>query len=192
MIATVLSQHTSDKNSDRAYHQLKKEYPEWEEVRKSKIQRLEKTIRSGGLARIKSIRIQEILNEIKKRNGKLTLDFLSGHPVSKARKYLESLPGVGPKTASCVLLFSLGKPVLPVDTHVHRVSRRLGLIGNKVSAEKAQVLLESMIPVKERYAFHMALIRHGRTICKSYRPLCRDCFLLTECPSGLRIEGDGD
>ena len=163
---------------------MKKKYPTWDKVQKAKVSQVAGAIRSGGLARIKAKRIQTILNQIKEKYGKLNLDFLAQWQISKARKELESLPGVGPKTASCVLLFSLGKPVLPVDTHVHRLSQRLGFIGKKVNADKAQEILEELIEPKERYAFHISLIQHGRQVCKSFKPHCAGCVILEYCPYG--------
>jgi endonuclease-3 len=139
-------------------------------------------IRSGGLADIKAPRIKGVLASIRQDRGELSLDFLADLPLEEARSYLTSLNGVGPKTAACVLLFALGMPALPVDTHVHRVSRRLGLIGPKVAAEPAHQLLERMMPPAEMFDAHMLLIRHGRVLCKALRPRCGDCPLADVCP----------
>jgi len=141
-------------------------------------------IRIGGLANIKASRIQQILTQILEDWGELSLDTLRKLSVDKAYEYLEGLPGVGPKTAACVLLFALRMPALPVDTHVLRVSRRLGLVLPRVGAEKAQKLLESLLPPELYYPFHLNFIQHGRTLCKARRPQCQACPLLIRCNDG--------
>ena len=143
LIATVLSQHTSDTNTARAFRSLKAAFPDWEAVRVAATPAVADAIRSGGLAQIKAPRIQAILDAILAERGALNLDHLDDLPLPEAKRWLLKLNGVGPKTAACVLLFSLGKPALPVDTHVHRVAKRIGLIGPKVSAEAAHEALES-------------------------------------------------
>ncbi len=190
LIQTILSQNTSDANSDRAYASLRRAFPTWEDVRAADTDALAESIRVGGLGRIKAPRIQQILVHLERERGGATLDFLDEMPVNQARSYLLSLPGVGPKTAACVLLFSLHKPALPVDTHVYRVSQRLGLIGEKVNAEQAHTLLEALIPPDLYYPFHLLLIQHGRTLCSAQRPKCDACPLADLCPylSELRVE----
>ncbi len=183
LIRTILSQNTSDYNSHRAFASLKSSFGSWERIARASLPRISEAIRSGGLADIKAIYIRQTLREIKRRNGNLELDFLKQFSIDEARNWLMQLPGVGMKTASCVLLFSLGKPALPVDTHVSRVSKRLGLIDQKTSNDKAHKILESIVPEDSTYAFHVLLIEHGRKTCKSQRPLCRQCVLRKICPS---------
>ena len=183
LIATILSQNTSDVNSGRAFASLVDTFGRWEEVVRADVAEIAAAIRSGGLSQIKAARIKEILRLIWEERGLLDLTFLDSQPISEARAWLRKLPGVGPKTAGCVLLFSLGKPVLPVDTHVYRVARRLGLIANSVSMEQAHELLEAMVPPDDIYLFHMNLVEHGRRVCRSGRPRCAECVLREVCPS---------
>ncbi|HAZ31450.1 MAG TPA: Fe-S cluster assembly protein HesB [Dehalococcoidia bacterium] len=183
LIATILSQNTSDVNSGRAFASLVDTFGNCEEVARADVAEIAAAIRSGGLSQIKAARIKEILRLIWEERGSLDLTFLDGVPISEARAWLRELPGVGPKTAGCVLLFSLGKPVLPVDTHVYRVARRLGLIANSVSMEQAHELLEAMVPPDDIYLFHMNLVEHGRRVCRSQRPRCAECVLRQICPS---------
>jgi endonuclease-3 len=181
LIGTILSQNTSDVNSGRAYAQLRAVYPTWEEVLDTSDDELYEAIKLAGLGRIKAPRIKNTLREILKRRGELSLDFLEDLPLEQSKRWLTSLDGIGPKTAACVLLFALGKPALPVDTHVHRVSRRLGLIGPKVSADAAHTLLEAALPPEHVYEFHIDMIRHGRRICHAQRPECAKCVLRDQC-----------
>ncbi len=185
LIFTVLSQHTSDINSYRAFATLRETFPTWEDVLDADVDHLAESIRMGGLARIKAPRLQEILKAIWARNGSWDISFLAEMPLSEAKTWLLELPGVGPKTAGCVLLFSLGRPAMVVDTHVHRVARRLNLIGAKASADEAHDILEEKIPPEEILGAHVYLIRHGREVCKAQRPLCGECILEDECPSSL-------
>jgi endonuclease III len=187
LITTMLSQHTSDVNSARAFAALLQRFGSLDAVRRAAVEEIEAAIRSGGLARTKAPRIKRVLEQLHSERGRLDLDFLGELPVSEARRYLTSLGGVGPKTAACVLLFALGKPAIPVDTHVHRVSRRLGLIGPRASAQQAQLLLEAIVPPDQAYNFHVNLIRHGRRTCRAQRPLCTACPLEDICPKvGVR------
>ncbi|MBI4299697.1 MAG: endonuclease III [Chloroflexi bacterium] len=165
LIQTVLSQNTSDVNSGRAFACLKATFPTWEAVANADTQKLAAAIQTGGLGRIKAPRIQAILRSLEEQRGSFDLSFLRETPLAEAKKWLRSLPGVGPKTAACVLLFSLGLPALPVDTHVYRVARRLGLIPQKASPDAAHDILESIVPAKDIYRFHMGLIAHGRQVC---------------------------
>lgn len=183
LIGTVLSQHTSDVNSERAYTQLVERFPTWEAVRDAPVDAVAEAIRPGGLARLKAERIQRILRILTERvrGEALTLDDVRDLPLEDALSYLESLPGVGPKTAACVLLFSLGRPAFPVDTHVWRVTKRLGLIGPKVTADAAHAILSKLIPPDWRHTMHVDLIRHGRQICHAQRPACERCSLRAEC-----------
>jgi len=182
LIATILSQNTSDVNSDRAYAALRRKYPSWEDVLEADPRELAESIRSGGLANLKTQRIQSILQTIQARYGSLTLDFLQTLPMPAARASLAEFAGVGPKTIACVLLFACGQPALPVDTHIFRVTTRLGLLPSKCSAEKAHAVLEPQIPPPKVYSAHVNLIRHGRQVCKAQRPNCQHCCLRTLCP----------
>lgn len=185
LIGTVLSQHTSDTNSDAAFQSLRRRFPTWRACMSAPPSELEQAIRCGGLARQKTRSIQAILKTIKADRGNLSLDFMARWPLDKAREYLLSLPGVGPKTAACVLLFNLGKPALPVDTHVHRLARRLGLVPNGCSAEQAHGLLEPMCPKRLVYSFPVLLIHHGRRICRARTPQCEECPLASMCPAAF-------
>ncbi|MEJ5252839.1 MAG: endonuclease III [Chthonomonadetes bacterium] len=182
LIACILSQHTSDTNSHRAYLQLRERFPSWQAVMDAPVGEVEEAIRPGGLASSKAPRIQAVLRAIAEHNGgKIDLDFLYQMDTESARRYLLSLPGVGPKTAAIVLCFSLGRPVIPVDTHVFRVSWRLGFFERRVGEAKAHDLLQNIVPEEDIYAFHVHLIRHGRTICKAQRPRCDQCPLADLC-----------
>jgi endonuclease-3 len=186
LIGTILSQNTSDVNSHAAFEALRGRFGDWDAVRRARVGTIAKVIRKGGLAQQKAPRIKAILEEIKRRHGRLSLDFLCAMPTDEAIEYLSGFPGVGPKTVACVLLFACGKPVLPVDTHVHRVSRRLGLIGEKTSAEKAHRELAELVPDERVLEFHIQLIRHGRRMCSARNPDCSECVLLDGCPEGRR------
>jgi endonuclease-3 len=182
LVATILSQNTSDVNSDRAYAALRAAYPTWDEVLHTSPDDLANVIRSGGLATLKSRRIQEILHTIKRRHGHLSLDFLMEMPMPAARAFLAEFAGVGPKTIACVLLFACGHPAFPVDTHIYRVTTRLRLLPDGCTAERAHVVLEPLIPPAQVYHAHVNLIRHGRTVCKARLPDCHQCCLRAWCP----------
>lgn len=189
LILTILSQNTSDHNSRRAYSSLIETFGDWRAVAEGNVEDIARAIQTGGLAQIKAARIKLILGQILSQRGSLDLDFLAELPVAEARDWLQSLPGVGPKTAACVLLFSLGKPVLPVDTHVHRVAKRLGLIDSKTSAENAHEVLGALVPAEYVYRFHIHMIEHGRKVCRAQNPRCDQCVLLQICPAGRTILG---
>jgi len=182
LIGTILSQNTSDANSGRAFASLKASFDSWEAVASVPAERIAEVIKCGGLSQIKAARIKQVLKQIESEKGRITLDFLKSKTMTEAEDYLMRLPGVGHKTASCVLLFSLGKPSLPVDTHVFRVAKRLGLIGSKVSIEKAPGLLQKQIPPSRVYQFHVHMIEHGRRICRARQPRCSKCILRGVCP----------
>jgi endonuclease-3 len=187
LIWTVLSQHTSDRNAERAFHELEAAFPGgWHELVDAPTVGVADAIRSGGLANSKAPRIQAILREVREREGDFDLDRLRDLPDEDARAYLMSLPGIGPKTAAVVMSFALGRDTLPVDTHVHRVSRRLGLIPSKASAERADRILHELVPAGLRTPLHVALIRLGREICKAPTPRCRQCPLKDLCPTAPR------
>ena len=183
LIFTVLTQHTSDLNAERAYDSLRKKLPTWGEVIEADTEAVASAIRQGGLANQKSVRIQKILAEILKRLGNFELEFLAILPLEEARSWFTTLPGVGPKTAAVVMAFSLNMPAFPVDTHIHRVSKRLGLISQKTTAVQAHPIMEALIPENDRYNMHVLLITHGRQICKARVPLCEACPLAVECPA---------
>lgn len=184
LVLTLLSQNTSDTNSGRAFQQLLGRYADWDAVLASDPAELEETIRPGGLAPTKAARMRELLTQLRERLGPgWDASLLETMPIAEAKEWLVSLPGVGPKTAACVLLFSLGRAALPVDTHVHRVSQRLGLIGAKVNAVKAHEALEAQMPEAKFYDFHVSIIRHGRRVCHARRPACGGCVLSDRCPS---------
>lgn len=181
LIATILSQNTSDVNSDRAYAALRAAYPTWEAVLQADPDEVASVIRSGGLALLKTRRIQAILQVIQARYGRLSLEFLIDMPMPAARAFLAEFPGVGPKTIACVLLFACGHPAFPVDTHVHRVTTRLGWLPRGCTAERAHAVLEPLIPSAKVYSAHVNLIRHGRTVCKARQPDCTHCDLRRLC-----------
>jgi endonuclease-3 len=194
LVRTILSQNTSDVNSTRAFARLQERFPSWEQVREADVNAIEEAIRPGGLARVKAPRIKAALEAVENERGELNLEFLRGLEVSEAKAWLESLVGVGPKTAACVLLFSLGRPVLPVDTHVLRVSRRVGLIESRTSMEKAHQVLGEMVPDGAVYDFHVNMVSHGRRVCYSREPRCEICVLAPHCDylhRGRSREGDG-
>lgn len=184
LIATILSQHTADRNSRPAFAALKARYPTWEALEAAPIEDVADTIRSAGLAHQKAARIHEILAILRERYGSMDLNFLRALPPHEALALLRSLPGVGPKTASCVLLFSCDMPVLPVDTHVHRLARRLGLISDRTNAEDAHRLLAPLVEPENVLAFHVGLIQHGRAVCRAGSPRCEMCILRPHCHYG--------
>jgi endonuclease-3 len=184
LIETILSQSTTDTNSRRAFATLKKRFPTWEQARRARPASIARAIRSGGLANVKSVRIKNVLNEIKERRGSLDLSFLNEAPVEEAKAFLVSLEGVGPKTAACVLLFACRRPVFPADTHILRTTKRLGLVPEKCSDEQAHARLERLIPPKKYYPTHINLIRLGRGICRPQDPQCLECPLLEYCAYG--------
>ena len=162
LIAALLSQNTSDANSERAFANLVSTFGTWDRVVRADVDKISEAIVSGGLSRVKALRIKAILERIAKEKGSLDLAFLKKMPLAEARSWLESLPGVGPKTAACVLLFSLRRPALPVDTHVYRVAQRLGLTGAKVSPDNAHRVLGGMVAPDDVYEFH----KIGRASCR--------------------------
>jgi endonuclease-3 len=181
LVSTILSQNTNDVNRDRAFQQLRERLPTWEAVRDADVEDVKDAIRTAGLANHKGPAIVRALKHITEQRGDLSLEFLRDLPVEEAKGWLTAINGVGPKTASIVLLFSLGMPAFPVDTHVHRVTRRLGLIGPKVTREQAHTILESMLPEETYYSFHLNVIRHGRQVCGARNPQCSACALRGVC-----------
>ncbi len=184
LVLTLLSQHTSDHNSGRAFIRLLDAFPDWQSLLDADAKLIERAIEPGGLAPTKAPRLQAMLREVwNRRDGSFDLAFLAELPRDEARDWLCSLPGVGPKTAACVLLFALGVPALPVDVHVHRVAKRLGLVPENANAEKACELLEPKLKPEQVYPFHIQLIKHGRRTCSAQRPKCDICPLRRACPS---------
>lgn len=181
LVLTILSQNTSDTNRDVAYAALRERYERWDDVAGAPLDELQKVIRPAGLATQKSRSIKRALETIKQKEGDYDLSFLADMPTDEALDWLIDIKGVGPKTASIVLLFCFNKPLFPVDTHVHRVSRRLGLIDESMNREKAHDELAKIAPVGSYFEFHINLIEHGRAICKSRRPRCEECFLTDVC-----------
>lgn len=184
LVATMLSQNTSDVNSGRAFRSLKERFASWDDVRTADVREVADAIRSGGLADIKAARIQRILDRLHRERGYASLDFLAHLNVRTARDYLMSLDGVGPKTAACTLLFGCGMPVFPVDTHVLRVARRLGLISSRCGAEGAHEVMGSLVPSDLVYSLHVNMIAHGRRRCRPQKPRCDGCLLARECTLG--------
>jgi endonuclease-3 len=189
LVLTILSQNTSDVNSGRAFHALRERFPTWQGLAGANPDDLAHTIRMGGLANIKAPRILAILDEIRSRQGDLDLSWMRAARSARVREFLLSLPGVGPKTAACVLAFSLGRPALPVDTHVHRVAGRLGLLDPRTGAAAAHEVLEALVPPRLRVSLHVGLIRLGREVCRAGRPSCEVCPLQDLCPTAPTVLG---
>lgn len=181
LVNTILSQQTNSANRQKAFEGLEDRFDDWEAVMKAPLDDVREAIRPAGLANQKAPRIQNALRYIQRERGQLSLDFLEGWPVERGKAWLTEIKGVGPKTASIILLFTFGLPAFPVDTHVHRVTKRLGLIGPKVTADKAHEILENIVEPDEYYPFHVNLIRHGREICQARNPKCQICPLQEAC-----------
>ena len=184
LVDTILSQNTSNKNSDAGYKRLRRTFRSWNQVMNAPVEEVEKAIRISGLSNLKAPRIQAILRQIKQQRGKIDLQFLGDMNEREAFEYLTRFSGVGPKTAHCTLLFAFGKAMFPVDTHIHRIARRLQLVDAKATAEQTQEILEPTIPPKNRYELHVLLIEHGRKTCRAINPKCDVCPLLDPCPFG--------
>jgi endonuclease III len=186
LVLTVLSQNTNDRNRDVAYERLRDRFPSWEAVRDAPVEEIEEAIRPGGLAVTKAPRIQRILDAISD-SGSMDLSWMADAPLGEAREYLCELPGVGRKTAACVLLFAYGRHDVPVDTHVHRVGTRLGLFREGASLDECHDEMLRLSKGADPLEAHVALIRHGRRICHARKPLCGECPLLRACPYGRTI-----
>lgn len=181
LVSTILSQNTNDTNRDRAFNALRARFPDWEAVRDAPEREVIEAIRPAGLANQKGPRIQAVLRQITAEVGRLDIDFLKDLPADQAQDWMMRFKGVGPKTASIVLLFSLGKPAFPVDTHIYRVSGRIGLRPPKMSVEAAHDHLATLFPPDTYYAVHLNLIRLGREICQARQPRCTICPLQKLC-----------
>jgi endonuclease-3 len=190
LVSTILSQNTNDTNRDRAYHSLCRQFPTWEDVRTAEPAAVVAAIRSAGLANQKGPRIQKVLNDILAERGSLDLSFLRKLPLEEARAWLMKFKGIGPKTAAIVLLFSLGRPAFPVDTHIYRVTGRIGLRPEKMTVEQAHVHLENLFPPDTYTAAHLNLIRLGREICSPRNPACPRCPLNDICNYSLQRNMD--
>lgn len=181
LVSTILSQNTNDVNRDRAFEALRAKFPTWEQVRDAKTEAVIAAIRPAGLANQKGPRIQQVLRAITEERGNLDLSFLADLPVNEARAWLTKFNGVGPKTAAIVLCFSLGRPAFPVDTHIYRVSGRIGLRPERMTVEQAHPHLEALFPPETYYAAHLNLIRLGREVCGARKPLCGKCPIRDLC-----------
>ncbi len=182
MVFTILAQNTTDINAGRALEALKKKYPAWEDVARAPIRSIASAIKSSGISGPKSRYIKGSLTALLEEHGDLSMDFLEGMEDREALDYLRQLPGVGIKTASCVLMFSLGRPVMPVDTHVFRVCKKLDFLPEDATRESAHWILNAIVPPEDKYSFHINLVTHGRKVCKAIRPKCLDCVIEGLCP----------
>lgn len=189
LVLTILSQNTTDANRDRAFAALMGRFPTFPLLAAASPQAVEEAIRAGGLARAKAKAILGCLSRVHRERGEYSLDYLAGMPLDEAREYLTSFPGVGVKTANVVLLFSFGREAFPVDTHILRVTKRLGLVPPKADLSRAALLLEPHVPRGEAMPLHINLIRLGREICRPRNPMCAECPLLPVCPEGQRRTG---
>ncbi|MBQ9419450.1 MAG: endonuclease III [Synergistaceae bacterium] len=181
LILTILSQNTSDRNRDTAFNKLKNLYPEWKNVAEAGVKNLENTVRTAGLAHTKAGRIINILEIIYEDFGDFSLKELAKSRPEKVREYLRALPGVGAKTVACVMLFDMKMPAFPVDTHVTRVSKRVGVAPVETSPEDISRLYESVVPVERCLGGHVNIIAHGRAVCKAKNPNCKNCVLSKQC-----------
>lgn len=181
LVSTILSQNTNDLNRDRAFEALKAEFPSWEAVRDAKAEEVIEAIRTAGLANQKGPRIQAALQSITQEHGSLDLDFLRELSSEEVHRWLIKFNGVGPKTAAIVMQFSLGLPAFPVDTHILRLSKRLGLIEEQTTAERAHKLLADLFEPDTYYSAHLNIIRHGREVCHARKPACEGCVLQDLC-----------
>ena len=189
LVLTVLSQNTNDRNRDVAYVALRKRFPDWKAVATAPVEDVEEAIRPGGISKVKSQRIQSMLGVIQAETGGLDLAFLADAPREEAIEFLERLPGVGRKTAACVLVFAFDRPEMPVDTHVYRVCSRLGFLRPKASFDEAHDVMRDATEPADVFELHVNLIRHGRRLCTARKPECPACPLLGVCPFGKQATG---
>ncbi len=185
LIGTVLSQHTTDRAAHRALQELRRRFPRWEDLQAARSSAVAAAIRQSGLAHVKAVRIRGILRALTERFGRPTLAPLRRMPMRRAMTTLAELPGVGPKTAACVLLFGFKRDVCPVDTHVFRIAQRLGWAARSASPPKVQEWIAAHAPRGRRTELHLNLIRHGRQVCRAIRPRCGECVLAGICPSAV-------
>jgi endonuclease-3 len=191
LVSTILSQNTNDRNRDIAFERLKTKFHQWEDLPDANVSEVISAIQIAGLANQKGPRIQQVLREIIAERGNLNLHFLAELPVEEAKNWLMRFKGVGPKTASIVLQFSLGKPAFPVDTHIYRITGRLGLRPEKMTVEDAHPFMETLFPPESFYACHLNIIRLGREICHARKPDCNNCPLVDICDYPLAIQAAG-
>ena len=184
LVKIILSQATSDTNSARTFAALKKRYPTWEKAANARTSTLAATIREGGLSNQKAAVIKELLLQIRRQHGTFELGFLHDLPVEAAKEYLSGFRGIGPKSVACTLLFACGHDIFPLDTHIFRVLRRVGLIPLRGSDAEAHRIMDSIVPKGKFYSFHVNLIRHGRAICKPREPHCERCPIIEYCDYG--------
>lgn len=192
LVLTILSQNTSDTNSHRAFARLREKFPSWEAVRDAPTPRVVEAIRPAGLAALKAPRIQAALRRITEEWGVLSLDFLRRWHPARAKAWLQNLEGVGPKTAAIVLVFGLGIPAFPVDTHVFRVGKRIGLIPDGMTADDAHAWMEALVPPRRYGPFHLLLVRHGREVCRARVPRCPVCPVRALCDFYRRLRNPGE
>lgn len=181
LMLILLSQNTNDRNRDIAFANLKQRYPKWEQVADLEAEEIASLIRIAGLGKTKSERMKLILNLIHAEFGAYSIDAMLQWEPQRARDFLGALPGIGPKTVACVLVFDLGMPAFPVDTHVDRLSHKLGWIPKRMSPEKTQVYLEGVLPPERFRGAHLNLIEHGRQVCHARKPACVDCCIRSLC-----------
>ncbi|MER3426975.1 MAG: Fe-S cluster assembly protein HesB [Pyrinomonas sp.] len=184
LINVILSQATSDTNSDRAFAALKRRFPRWEDLLSARLSTIAAAIRIGGLANQKAVVIRDLLRQLKEERGSLDLSFLCALPTQEAAAYLAQFRGIGPKTIACTLLFACGKEIFPIDTHIFRVLRRLGLLPERCSPARAHAVMDRVVPSGKFYSFHINLIRLGRTICRPRQPRCERCPIVEYCDYG--------
>jgi endonuclease-3 len=182
LVRTVLSQNTNDVNRDRAYETMRRRFPTWDAVMRAPTRKLADAIRVGGIANVKSGRIQRILRQIDDRFGTFDLTVLRRRTPDEAAAILGGFNGVGLKTVKCVQVFALGQDVFPVDTHIFRLSKRMGFVAPKATREQAHEVMERLMPAAKMYSFHLNMIEHGRRVCTARRALCPECPLRRSCP----------
>ena len=187
LIAIILSQATSDVNSQRTFAALKKRFPTWDKALRARLETIAGTIRGGGLANHKAAVIKDLLRQIKDEHGTLDLNFLHDLAPDAAVEYLSQFRGIGPKTVACTLLFACRKDVFPLDTHIFRILRRVGLVPAKCSDAFAHELLDRLVPPGKFYSFHVNLIRHGRALCRPRDPVCTRCPIVEYCDYGQSV-----
>jgi len=181
LIRTILSQNTNDRNRDRAYNALRARFASWQSLAQAEVSQIASAIREGGLAQQKAKRIKEIIEWVRLNTSSFSLDFVCDMELEDAYKFLTSFKGVGPKTAHVVLAFACGHDVFPVDTHILRVSKRLGLLSTRTTLESAHKIWVNLVPCGQAYSLHLNMIRFGREICKAGNPRCEECFLRELC-----------
>lgn len=190
LVDTILSQNTSDANSTAGFEKLRRELPDWDVVADAPVRRIERCIRVSGLARTKAPRIRAILRKIRRRRGRIELDYLGEKSDEEVYAELTAFKGVGPKTALCTMLFAMRRDVFPVDTHIFRIARRLGVMPESVPFARAHEHLTPLIAPRNRHAMHLLLIAHGRAVCKAGRPRCEQCRILRWCAWGQERMGN--